>query len=327
MRLSAFPSLSVVGVLLAAAPSAANIAISNAPTANMTCSAGVCFPTAADAVLNVQDLAKLLASGNATVTTTGTGVQATNIRLDARLGWSAATTLTLDAFRSIEFHRKITVDGSGAATLTVNDGGSGGEFSCSDQGRLQFDNLSSVLTINGTAHVLVDSVASLASASAANPSGAFALAKNYNAKKDGTYATSPIQTVFSGSFNGLGNTISNLAINDPTENAYVGLFAEIETGATIANIRLTNENVQGGSGSSSQTGTFIGGLVGYANGGAIAHSFTSGIVTGGDYAVVGGLMGMSGNTLGGSGSAATVSNGALGVAGGLVGLTGGSITD
>ena len=59
---------------------------------------------------------------------------------------------------------------------------------------VQFGNLSGTLTINGTAYTLVNSVASLASAIAANPSGAFALAKSYNAKGDGTYAASPIAT-------------------------------------------------------------------------------------------------------------------------------------
>jgi hypothetical protein len=278
-------------------------------------------------MLNVQDLANLLASGNATVTTTGSGVQANNIRLNARLQWSAATTLALDAFRSIEFHRGVTVAGPGTVALKINDGGSGGEFACVDQGRLQFANLSSALTINGVAYVLVDSVAALAGAIAANPSGGFALANNYNAKKDGTYAVPPIPTVFSGSFNGLGNTISNLSINDPTENSYVGFFAETVNGSTIDNVRLMNENVRGGAGSSESSTEYIGGLVGYAQGGAIANGFTSGTVIGEDNAGVGGLLGVSGSTIASSESTATVSNGA-GVSGGLVGLTtSGSITD
>jgi hypothetical protein len=221
----------------------------------MNCSGGTCEPTATDAVLNVADLENLLASGDTKVATTGSGVQAVNIHVNAKLSWSAATTLTFDAFRSIEVNRKVTVAGTGGVSLITSDGGSGGEFVCNDNGRLQFSALSSTLTINGTPYVLVNSVASLASAIAANSSGAFALATNYDAKKDGTYTSSPIATVFSGSFNGLGNRISNLSINDLTTDDSVGLFAQT-AGGWIANARLFSENIRGA------LGTICGGLVG-----------------------------------------------------------------
>ena len=292
----------------------------------MTCSGGVCSPTASSAVLNVQDLAAMLASGSATVTTTGAGVQAVDIRIDARLSWSAGTTLSLAAFRSIALNRKVTVAGAGGVSLNFHDGGRGGEFACGDKGALTFANTSGMLTIDGTAYTLVDSVASLATAIAANPAGDYALAKNYDAKKDGVYASAPIPTVFSGSFNGLGNAVSNLSINDPTEDSYVGLFAETDLGSTISNVRLPGENVEGGSGSSIQSSTeFIGGLVGYTNGGSVANSFTSGIVGGGTYAAVGGLIGIAEGPVNESGSAATVSNVSSGDAGGLLGGATGTI--
>jgi hypothetical protein len=283
----------------------------------------MCSPTAADAVLNVQDLEAVLASGNATVTTTGTIVQATNIHVDARFTWSASNTLTLDAFRLIELNRKVTVAGTGAVSLITNDGGSGGEFACDGSGRLHFNNLASTLTINSAPYALVSSVASLKSAIAANPSGTFALAKNYDAKKDGTYVTSPVSTVFSGSFNGLGNAISNLSINNSTEDGSIGLFAET-MGGSIANIRLLNENVQVFA--RSQTG----GLVGWAIGGSIAHSFTTGSVTGGDSVYLGGLIGNSTANVVVSGSAVNVvSNSVAGneYEGGLIGVAGGPIAD
>jgi hypothetical protein len=115
------------------------------------------------------------------------------------------------------------VSGAGGLSVITNDGGSGGEFSFGNRGRLNFQNLSSPFTINGIGYTLVGNVATLSSAIAANPSGAFALANGYDASQDGTYAVSPVATMFSGAFNGLGNAISNLTINDPTENAYVGL--------------------------------------------------------------------------------------------------------
>ena len=134
--------------------------------------------------------------------------------------------------------------------------------------------------------------------------------------------------MFNGTFNGLGNAITSLSINDPTENAYVGLFAET-TGGTIANARLLNENVQGGSGSSeSSSSEYIGGLVGYAAGGLVSNSFTTGSVTGGDFVAVGGLLGVGDGTVAGSGSAANVSstNAPSGV-GGLIGIANGTIKD
>jgi hypothetical protein len=59
--------------LMATAAHAA-IAISSAPTQNMSCSNGVCAPTAKSAVLNVGDLETDLGAGNVTVTTTGAPV-------------------------------------------------------------------------------------------------------------------------------------------------------------------------------------------------------------------------------------------------------------
>ena len=71
-------------------------------------------------------------------------------------------------------------------------------------------------------YILVSSISSLASAIAANSSGAFALASNYDASADGTYNASPIQTTFTGSFEGLENNISHLSID---ASGFVGLFS------------------------------------------------------------------------------------------------------
>src|SRR5439155_22298305 len=72
-----------IPVALAAALSVqaaqAAVTISTGGTQNMSCSGGVCAPTSSDAVLNVTDLESLLAVGNVKVTTTGSGVQATDI--------------------------------------------------------------------------------------------------------------------------------------------------------------------------------------------------------------------------------------------------------
>lgn len=318
MRFFLSVCIAAAGGCASSAPALANVVISDAATQNMACSGGVCSPTASNAVLNVGDLEAMLASGNATVTTSGSGVEARDIQLNARLDWSAATKLSLDAFHSIEANSKLTVAGEGGISLTTNDGGSGGEFACNGNGAIIFSDLSSKLTINDTAYVLVDTIASLSSAIAANPAVAVALAKNYNARKDGTYTESPVFTTFGGSFNGLGNTISNLSINDPSENALVGLFAETTSGSTIANVRLKNENVRSGSSG------VVGGLVANTVG-TIAHSLTTGTVSGAYPSVAGGLLGQSGGVVSGSGSEAAVSGSTS--AGGLVGAATGTIRD
>ncbi|HEX4157327.1 MAG TPA: hypothetical protein VHY79_02555, partial [Rhizomicrobium sp.] len=98
--LHTFSATASVLVLAAATAARADVTISSDATANMSCVGGVCQPTASDAVLNVGDLENLLAAGNVTVTTTASGVQASNIDVTAKLGWSA-NALTLDAYQSI----------------------------------------------------------------------------------------------------------------------------------------------------------------------------------------------------------------------------------
>jgi hypothetical protein len=318
----------LAATLAALLPAQADVTISGAATANMSCAGGVCVPTAVDAVLNVNELESLLAAGNVEVTTTGYGVQAKDIHVAAALGWSNTSTLALDAYKTVAVERPVTVRGEGGLSVKTNDGGTGGEFWCGSKGRVTFKNFAGTLAINGTAYTLVSSIATLAAAISANPSGAFALANSYDASGDGTYAASPVSTVFSGKFDGLGNTISNLTINDPTDNDLVGLFAE--TSGTLANIRLTNENVTGASGGSSDDTEHVGGLVAYESSGTIEHAFVSGAVAGNTGAIVGGLTGVEEGAVTSSITTATVSAVAPGAAGGLVGVTGndsGPITD
>jgi hypothetical protein len=61
----------------------ADVVISNDPTQNMTCSGGVCSPTAASAVLSVTDLANMLAG------VAGIGLARINDILIVRRVWLA----------------------------------------------------------------------------------------------------------------------------------------------------------------------------------------------------------------------------------------------
>jgi hypothetical protein len=116
---------------------------------------------------------------------------------------------------------------------------------------------------------------------------------------------------FSGTFNGVGHTISGLYIVTNPQNGS-GMFGA-STG-TIENVGLVNESMTGGSYRS-------GGLVG-ENGGLIQNSYVTGSVTAGYY--TGGLAGTNSGTISNSYSTAGVAG--VANAGGLVGANYGSIT-
>jgi hypothetical protein len=266
-------AVTALSICSAAAPARADVVISNAATQNMACTNGVCAPTAAKAVLNVGDLENLLAAGNVEVTTTGSGVQAKDIEVGTVLTWSGGTTLSFDAYQSIAIGKGVSVGGSGGLSLTTDDGGNNGSLSFGPKGNVQFASLDNVLTINGTPFSLVGSIASLAGAIAANPSGAYALAGDYDASGDGNYHGSPVPTSFSGTFEGLGNTISQLSIA-PRGNGFVGLFAELAVSGVVDGLRLNHEHIV-----VRRSNLFAAGLVG-ENYGTISRDTVEGVFLG-----------------------------------------------
>jgi hypothetical protein len=302
--------------VIAAAPANADVTISTAATQNMSCSGGVCQPTAMDAVLNVTDLENLLASGNVEVTTTGSGIQANNIDITGAFSWSDSSTLTLDAYQSLAVNAPVSIQGLAGLTILTNDGGSNGTFLFGAGANVTFANLSSSLSINGLSYILVNSLPTLASAVAGNASGAFALANNYDASQDGTYSSSPITTTFTGAFDGLGNTISQLSVDD-ISGEYTGLFETLGSSGIIENVRLAMAKID----SAAQA---AGGLVGRAEGTIVSSSVS--LVRLDDsyeYSVSGGLVGVNASgTVSLSHATGPVFGGS---AGGLVGLTDGVV--
>ena len=153
--------------------------------------------------------------------------------------------------------------------------------------------------------------------------GYYALADNYDAVADGVYPSAPI-TALDGAIEGLGNTISNLGINDATPNDTngVGLVGFVGSGSEVRNLHLSNAQVTG------NYGALIGALVGL-NAGKVLDSSSSGQVTAlaqpsGAFTMVGGLVGGNGDsaTVDGCSSSATVSGGLNdGGVGGLVGYS------
>ncbi len=95
---------------------------------------------------------------------------------------------------------------------------------------------------------------------------------------------SPIGTnsaMFSGIFDGLGHTISNLHINNSSKE-YIGLFGSTSTTSLIKNLHLTNVDLEGKN--------YVGGLIGYGRG-DVSNVSVQGKVKGNNN--VGGVLGTS----------------------------------
>lgn len=314
------PARALSGVCIACSVAAfagnahAVVTISSAATQNMNCSRGTCTPTTAQAVLNAGDLETMLASGNVSVSTTGSGVQASSIKVSAAVAWSSTKALTFDAWKSIEIDKAISVTGTGGLSLKTNDGGSGGALSFGSRGNVTFQSLSSGLTINGLSYTLVNSVAGLANAVDADQN-AIALANDYDAGSDGTYSQSPVSTIYSGSFEGLGHTISNLSIADLNSSDYTGLFYEIYPGGSVADLNVSAVNIN------SLVVNAAGAVVG-DNQGTIVNARSSGTVIGGQFGG-GGIVGFSSGDVSNSWSSASVEGADVG---GLVGFNEGTVS-
>ncbi|HEY8696500.1 MAG TPA: hypothetical protein VIM02_02695, partial [Rhizomicrobium sp.] len=289
----------------------AALVISSNATKNVACSAGVCTATAKFAVMNAGDLTSMLASSDVTLVS---GSEAKDIESKVAFSWASAHRLTLDAYRSIAFDKLVTVAGTGALTLTTNDGGAGGTLSFAPAGRVVFWDLSSSLVINGSSYALVGDIATLAADIASNPSGRYALANNYDATPDGTYTTSPIGLLY-GTFEGLGNKIFKLTIIIAHKNQSVnlGFFSGLGTNSVVENLSLTSVKIVNGA-------ERWNGILTPVNGGLIARVHVGGRVVTGFASITGGLVGSNSGTILSSDSVGFVQSKNASMLGGLVGI-------
>jgi hypothetical protein len=314
---------------IGACPAQAALVVSKAQTSNVTCASGVCTATAADAVLNVKDLKRLLNAGDLTV---ASGSTAMDIDFDTNLQWTKPHSLTLDAFRGITIGVEITSEGPGGITLATNNGGSGGDLVFTAAGSISFWSTANTLVINGNFYTLVDSIATLAADIAAGPSSFYALSKSYNASSDGAYPSDPVPTPFAGTFEGLGHTIDKLTL-ETVHVAQSGFFANVASGGAVRDLAFTNASFIGnkvlvgmvaalnqGTVSGVSAGVSIqapggsqgGGLV-YTNAGTIVRCAVSGnIVATGSDSGMGGLVGINQGTILQSRSSAAVQAHAVG---------------
>ena len=114
-------------------------------------------------------------------------------------------------------------------------------------------------------------------------------------------------TPFTGTFDGLGHTITNFVINRPA-TSNVGLFGYTGTGSVISNVGMVGGSVSGAN--------YVGILAGYAIA-SISNSYATGSVTG--TSDVGGLVGLSWGSI--SNSYATGNTNGSFYIGGLVGYS------
>jgi hypothetical protein len=307
--------------LLLARTAEAAIVVSSAPTQNMNCAGGICANTTPDAVLNVNDLTAMLASGDATVLA---DTAALDIQVEAPFGLSSTYTLTLDANRSIAIDRGIWVTRTGGLTLTTNRGGAGGDFWFGRSGRVKFWNTASNLTINGVRHTLVKDLVTLAADIAAKPYKAYALADDYDASAHGVFMHDAVTTDFGGTFEGLGHTISNFSAYDSTiYETYVSLFGVLKKKAVVRDLNLVNTNIL----SENSYFQIIGTLAGYNAGTILQCTSTGGTIRSDFFMIGGGLVGLSYGTISRSSAAVEVEGAEDAEVGGLVGNAHGHVTD
>ncbi|MDP1771760.1 MAG: GLUG motif-containing protein, partial [Methylobacter sp.] len=282
-----------------------------------------------------------LAGGNFTImSTSGAGGTAGNINVNDAVTW-AANLFTLNAQNNININANLNA--SGTASLALEFG----------QGAVAAGNTSNIVTGNGAAVNLPASTInfttkqgsdgavknytvittlglqnSVTTADLQGMSGGLGL--NYALGADivatptslgAWYAAggfAPVGTSaakFTGTFDGLGHTISNLTINRPA-TSNVGLFGYINTGSTIRNVGMVGGNVTGSN--------YTGGLAGRNFGGSISNSYSTGNVTGASY--TGGLVGNNGDGFPGSSISNSYATGNVtGTGWGAGGLVGGSI--
>jgi hypothetical protein len=316
MNFSRLLAIAVPALPLLLAAAHASVTISNARTKHMSCAGGICTPTASDATLNAGDLATLLAASDVSVKS---NAAAPDIAVVRAVSWASGHRLTLDAYRSIHVQAPVAVEGTSGLTVLTNDGGSGGDYDFGRSGAIRFWDTTSSLVINGASYTLAGDLKTLASLVQANSGGNYALANNYDASVDGAYSKAPIGA-FSGTLEGLGNSISHLRI-DSTQNGYgeLGLISVLS--GTVRDLGVTDIHF-----TSVTNGDWYNdvGAITAENAGAIVRCFATGRIMFRGQGNVGGLVGENG------GGAITNSHASVDIdaprrvatAGGLVGVIG-----
>jgi filamentous hemagglutinin family protein len=266
-------------------------------------------------------------------TASGTGGNG-DITVANNIAWTGSADLTLSAYRGILFNPSVVISNTGSGNLTLRaDNASTGTGTVTFSGVNQIDfsastgnvallydptggytsptSYTSNFVTNGawtapanqsvssqfTAYMLVNNATDLQNIST-NLGGTYALGTNINASSITNFIPIGYNSTFTGIFDGQGHTISNLTINDTTDD-HVGLFA-VSSGI-LRNVNLIGESI---------TGTYhqVGGLVA-VNNGTIANVSSSGVISSSattSFVDIGGLVGYNEGIIFGSSSSASI---------------------
>ncbi|WP_171051149.1 GLUG motif-containing protein, partial [Halomonas sp. ATBC28] len=321
-----------------------------------------------DSGIGAETLSASLAQTDATVQTAPSGNGNGDIFVNDAVSWSSGYTLTLDAYRDIEINATLdAAQGSGGKLALEYGQGSGNgqiggraaEYRVNAPVNLQAgNNFSTKLGSNGATidYTVITALGAENSTTttdlqgmAGDLDGHYALGANIDASatagwNDGA-GFAPMGDFFSrftGTFDGLGHTLSDLTINREGTD-YIGLFGRVDTSGTLRHIGLvdgsvTGSNLVGGlvglnegiitnayaTGAVSGDQDYVGGLVG-SNRGSITNAYATGAVSGN--LVVGGLAGSNSNNGTITNAYATGAVSGNGYVGGLVGYNIGTLTD
>ena len=288
-----------------------------------------------------------LGSTNVTLQTTASGSTGPgsanangngDIFVNSALGWTSGNTLTLDAYRNININAPISAGSNGKVVLITGDTAGNGTSSnaagnysfglgpAGFAGNLTFGTTPGSASLKiatgggNTSPVSYGLIYGLSGATGLSSlngsSGAYALANSI--ANAGAVSTSVVSnfggstSVHTGTFTGLGNTISGLAITAATNNA--GLFGTLY--GTVRDLGIINSTLA----NNAAARTYLGLLAGNASGATILNDYVGGASAVTGYLYTGGMIGQATNnsTIKNSFSTASV-NTSSGTAGGLVG--------
>jgi hypothetical protein len=254
-----------------------------------------------------------------------------NLVVTAPIAVASGTSLNLVSANSVAIDAPITIAGSGGLVLGAPVVSGLPALSFNSGGLVQYtgtEGSGQSLNLNNVGYTLLFTISEVQGLQN-TLTGNYALAGNIDASATSAWNSgagfTPIGTSgsnsFTGTFEGLGNTISSITIHPATTVG--GLFGFVGSGGTVRDVGLSNASV------AVSYGNLAGGLVGYLDtGGTVTNAWTSGSVTGN--ATLGGLVGENKGAISDSYSTSSVRIGISGLTtlvGGLVGNNWGTISD
>jgi uncharacterized repeat protein (TIGR02543 family) len=186
------------------------------------------------ASINASDVQTSLEAGD-------TILAADTVTISTPISWTANTKLRLANATTSTVAINADISGTGtSAGLDISS--SAYSIDTKNGANVVLSGASSTLTIGGGVYTLIRTVADLSSAISTYW---YALANPITFSS--TLSAAPVNLAYAGTFDGLGNTVNNMAINATTTGDY-GFFKSL-AGATVRNLGLTNVNISSSTGS------------------------------------------------------------------------------